>query len=408
MAAHRGGSFLWPFSLVSRQLKEMGHDVVVLTTAHPDGKTTTTWEDGVQVYYLKGTKAEKTDGKYWQASARLFDTLHGSHRFDLVMGRGRSSWGYVGESRFAGKVPLVSHEGTYPSWLHSYKVKPISLTDPLKWAHALANATANRKLAACLMQSDLVIGNSHALADAIAECFWWAPPATRFIPYSFPVQNSGSDPVDTPLCDDLRDWCMKGDYLVYVGRVTRKKGALDLLRVLHACRDKDLRLLICGSTNNANERRVKQLAGELGVAHRIHLAGPVAHVSLPAIHSNAKAFLFPSTHPESLPKSVMEAMAAGLPVLGYDIPAMRELLCNGKEGFLARPGDLAAFTAALNRILDDEALRKQLGTAARKRIESGFHPQRIAQMWEDALQTYVGDKQRVAPTFYGFAAGEPA
>ena len=75
MAAHRGGNFLWPFSLVARQLVDQGHDVTVITTAHPDGTTRLAHEHGAEVHYLGGTRPEKTDKAYWRESGRRFGAI---------------------------------------------------------------------------------------------------------------------------------------------------------------------------------------------------------------------------------------------------------------------------------------------------------------------------------------------
>ena len=132
MTAHRDGNFLWPFTLVSRQLHDLGHNVVVITTAHPDGysdgKTIIVNEDGIEVHYVGGTKPEKANKEYWKRIASLFDELHAHDPFAIILGRGHSTWGYVNESRFAGSIPLISHEGTYPSWLHGYKINPSSVS----------------------------------------------------------------------------------------------------------------------------------------------------------------------------------------------------------------------------------------------------------------------------------------
>jgi len=71
---------------------------------------------------------------------------------------------------------------------------------------------------------------------------------------------------------------------------------------------------------------------------------------------------------EGQSNSVMEAMAAGLPVIASDIPANRELITNGEHGFLVRPGDSVAFAQYADRLLAEPELAKRLGEAARRKI----------------------------------------
>ncbi len=73
---------------------------------------------------------------------------------------------------------------------------------------------------------------------------------------------------------------------------------------------------------------------------------------------------------EGQSNSLMEAMARGLPVIASDIPANRELIEDGKTGLLVRPGDSVAFAQYADRLLADRDWSKQLGQAARERMET--------------------------------------
>jgi glycosyltransferase involved in cell wall biosynthesis len=75
---------------------------------------------------------------------------------------------------------------------------------------------------------------------------------------------------------------------------------------------------------------------------------------------------------EGLPNVVMEAMAAGVPVVASDIPGTNELVVHGETGFLVPLGDRAAYARFAHKILEDSGLQARLGAAGRKRIESEF------------------------------------
>jgi hypothetical protein len=90
MRAHRAGACLWPFEILSRQFAELGHNVTVLTTAHPDGVTEETRHDGNLVRYLAGTSPERPDEAFWTASAAPFQAMYAAHPFDLVAGRSKT------------------------------------------------------------------------------------------------------------------------------------------------------------------------------------------------------------------------------------------------------------------------------------------------------------------------------
>ena len=80
----------------------------------------------------------------------------------------------------------------------------------------------------------------------------------------------------------------------------------------------------------------------------------------------------PSTYREGLPKSALEAMASGKPLVATDMPGCREAVVDGETGFLVPPGDPAALAAALERLIGDAALRARFGAAARRRAEENF------------------------------------
>ncbi|MBU6397361.1 MAG: glycosyltransferase, partial [Rhodospirillales bacterium] len=80
----------------------------------------------------------------------------------------------------------------------------------------------------------------------------------------------------------------------------------------------------------------------------------------------------PSTYREGLPKAVLEAMAAGLPVVATNIPGCREAVINNETGLLVPPRNPAALAEALGRLIADPGLRARLGAAGRQRVLDNF------------------------------------
>jgi glycosyltransferase involved in cell wall biosynthesis len=85
----------------------------------------------------------------------------------------------------------------------------------------------------------------------------------------------------------------------------------------------------------------------------------------------------PSTYREGLPKSALEAMASGKPLVASDIPGLREAVADGQTGFLVPPGDAPALAAALEKLIASPQLRARMGIAARARAEEKFSEPRI-------------------------------
>ena len=79
-----------------------------------------------------------------------------------------------------------------------------------------------------------------------------------------------------------------------------------------------------------------------------------------------------SSASEGLPVSVLEAMAAGLPVVASRVGGVPEQVSDGETGLLVEPGDSNELAAALNRLTADASLRRRLGAAGRARAEHAF------------------------------------
>jgi glycosyltransferase involved in cell wall biosynthesis len=85
--------------------------------------------------------------------------------------------------------------------------------------------------------------------------------------------------------------------------------------------------------------------------------------------------------------AIAEAMACALPVVSFDCPTgPRDIIEDGKNGFLVPVGDETQFIEKVVRLMRDEKLRKKMGTYARRSVEK-FLPDRIAVMWEDLFES---------------------
>ena len=103
---------------------------------------------------------------------------------------------------------------------------------------------------------------------------------------------------------------------------------------------------------------------------RVVMLGNVAHEDLPPYHAATDVFCSPATGRESFGIVLVEAMAAGLPVVATDIPGYREVVHDGREGILVPPRDPEATAEAIRRILDSPEDAERFGSAGRERAAS--------------------------------------
>ena len=172
--------------------------------------------------------------------------------------------------------------------------------------------------------------------------------------------------------------------VLYLGVVKEAKGSFDLLRAWPAvlAAQPDARLVLAGS---GEIDRARALAAELGVSKSVDTPGWTAGEAKAALLREATLFVLPS-HFEALPMAVLEAMAAGLPVVATAVGGIPDVIDNGRDGVLIPLQDTQAIAAALVELLADSDRRRALGTAARRRASETFSADvvvpRIEAIWE--------------------------
>ncbi len=229
------------------------------------------------------------------------------------------------------------------------------------------------------MQADRVVCNSPALAAVLAKISWTKPPRTEFIPYGMNLEPFiAASTIAAPATVKR---------LVFVGRLTWDKGIIAMIEILAKLKEKTVVLEAIGPASKKVRTAMLKRAAELGVQDRLLLPGPVHNSLLPKRLAGANAFLFPSTHPEGLNKSVMEAMCAGLPVIAYQMPGMEILVETGKSGWLVPTRNTGAAAARVDALLADPDLGIKMGLAGQSRIASDFAQAPVIAMW----QKIIGD-----------------
>jgi glycosyltransferase involved in cell wall biosynthesis len=173
-----------------------------------------------------------------------------------------------------------------------------------------------------------------------------------------------------PLFSTLRQHAGRVDrttpgLVVFAGRVVAAKGLEVLVRALPAINGT---LAVCG--DGWALTRIKRLAHKLGVDGKIQFRGWLTESDLDSLLREARVVVVPSVWPEPFGLVGLEAMTRGVPVVGSNTGGIPEWLADGETGFLVEPGEPEVLAAAVNRLLDDEALRAAFGENARKRASA--------------------------------------
>lgn len=153
--------------------------------------------------------------------------------------------------------------------------------------------------------------------------------------------------------------------LVYTGRLGPEKNLPLLLRafggVLQAY--DNVRLLVIG--DGPERDNLEDRVHHMGIGEHINFTGMLPYEQIPSYLTMADAFVTASVT-EVHPLSVIEAMAAGLPVLGIASPGIGDTVQDGETGYLVREEELASFTAKMVRLVIDQVSRRTMGMNARK------------------------------------------
>jgi D-inositol-3-phosphate glycosyltransferase len=159
--------------------------------------------------------------------------------------------------------------------------------------------------------------------------------------------------------------------VLYVGLLTPRKGVVDLLTASRILRDRgvDHELCLLGGTPDEGPDAEAEVRAALDGTAK--LLGTRPPEEMPAAFAEADVFCLPSWW-EAMPLSVLEAMAAGLPVVATDVGDVSRAVAEGVTGHVVPTKDPAALAAALEPLLVDAELRRRMGAAGRQRVNAMF------------------------------------
>ena len=210
--------------------------------------------------------------------------------------------------------------------------------------------------------ADAIVVPSRATRDALLEIVPGVSDRVHVIPHGV---DPDFRPEGVPL-DRRRYGIPEGPYLLWVGTIRRRKDPMVLIRAfvrLMQKEERDLRLIMCGDLRVDHEELYEPLVAA-GLEERLILPGYVYREDLPDLYREAEALVVPSRL-EGFGMCALEAMACARPLVVSRDPALLEL--TGDAALSFEIGEEEDLTAVLERLLDDEDLRRRLGERGRER-----------------------------------------
>jgi glycosyltransferase involved in cell wall biosynthesis len=267
-----------------------------------------------------------------------------------------------------GKPLVVSIHDAAP-WIF-----PDAFTARGRWFHTMGSRAASRR-------ADLVITGTAAAAAELATYMALPPERVRVVPYGvdLPPWRPRSDETgpDETGADEtgavLSRFRLAGvPYVLWVGSLEPRKGVGTLVTAMAQLARRLVRasspapaLVLAGYPGWQNSSLLPAAdVARLGQSFR--QIGRVTEAELWALYAGAAVFAFPSRH-EGFGLPVLEAMAAGVPVVASDIAPLREV--SGDAAVLVPPGDAGAWAEAIEALLADGPRRAQMAAQGRRRAE---------------------------------------
>jgi glycosyltransferase involved in cell wall biosynthesis len=220
--------------------------------------------------------------------------------------------------------------------------------------HPPRSVSQQRAKLAAMDAVDLIMASSRATADALVK-----HGVTTAKIEVVPLGVSLATPSPAPANHGV-------PFVLAVGAMTKRKGLDVLARAFAALDAPDLQLVLAGPPSDASAE-LDTLLTSLDIRDRTRIMGAIDDEGLAALYRDASALCFPS-HAEGFGLPVLEAMAAGCPVVVSDLPVLRELV--GDAGIFVPPADVDGLRCALHDIVTNRATRDELARAGRARASA--------------------------------------
>jgi len=162
--------------------------------------------------------------------------------------------------------------------------------------------------------------------------------------------------------------------VLLVGRIVPHKGVEHFVEAARYV--PDARFLVAGGGSSLDA--MKRLALSMGVADRVRFLGRISDDRLPEVYAACDVFVLPSvSRLEAFGIVALEAMSTGKPVIVADIPGVREMIEDGRDGLLADPVNPRDLAEKIRRLLSDPKARRTMGARGREKVLESFSIERV-------------------------------
>ena len=207
--------------------------------------------------------------------------------------------------------------------------------------------------------------------------------------------------IDTTLfcTDDSDEDAMPPYEILTIARLTPKKGLPTVYRALRRLKDEGIAFRHTLIGDGEQKKEIEALRHRLGLASETRLLGTRPHEDVCRHFRQADLFVLgceqaPNGDRDGIPNVILESMAMGVPVVATAFSAIPEVIRSKENGLLVAPGQPAAMTAAMRRVLEDRPLRRKIIAKGRETVRTRFDNRKLVAQLASlyAQQTRIGER----------------
>jgi len=351
---------------LSKGLTALGHEVSVLVYGQKEDEFFT--EDSISYYRISNVKLPGFSRLFTQKKIqKLINTLVHEHKVALLEA---PDWTGI-TSNIKLRCPIVIRLNGSDTYFCHLDNRPVKFLNKFHEKKALQNA-------------DALVSVSKYTAELTKELFALKSNFT-IIPNSIDIEKFAIDTVE-----------IKENTILYFGTLIRKKGLLELPLIFNEVYKKNnkAKLVLIGrdasdiTSGNASTWQMMQALFDPEALKNVEYLGSVSYHKIKEFISAATVCVFP-TFAEALPVSWIEAMAMQKAVVASDIGWATEVVEDSVDGFLVAPKNHHLFADRILELLDNQNLRRQFGSEARKKISEKFSIDVVAKQSADFYQKVI-------------------
>lgn len=366
-------------------LSRKGHEVIVISSKHPSLKD---YEEinGIRFHYLKETTFGSSRNAWKRESIRAFTDILKTRKVDLVVSQSKAGYSVANLARNNG-IPFITI-------MHGYETMIFFsiLNQVINFRKGHLNIL--KALFSCfyystfqewptLMNSSAIIAVSDKVAKAIQRRPFIDRKKIKIIKYGIDLEIFQGSDEERKNIRKFLNFSEQDQVVLFLSLLSKQKGADVAIRAFKELsrKEKNVKLIIGGDGDYL--QAAKQLAEQLGMADRVVFPGFIPNDEASGYYNAADIFIFPTLRLESFGIVLAEAMACEKPIIASKIGSIPDVIDDGINGILVRPGDHEELSREIRRLLRDREYSRILAKNARKKALQEFS---LKKMVEDTIE----------------------